>query len=107
MKTSKPCIKCVLPLDVYVPPWTPTNPDASTGENARKIARTRLEEMYEWDRSVDNPYNVRELHALRIAAKRLRYTLEVFEEVLPEASLSIVQELTQLQDQLGELHDTD
>src|SRR6266699_5947756 len=63
--------------------------------------------MYNWDRYVDNPYNIRELHDLRIAAKRLRYTLEIFEEVLPEASKSVVKELTQIQDELGALHDSD
>ena len=80
---------------------------APTGKNARIIARVRLEEMFNWDRYVDNPYNIRELHDLRIAAKRLRYTLEIFEEVLPEASKSIVKELTQIQDELGALHDSD
>jgi CHAD domain-containing protein len=49
---------------------------ASTGENARIIARTRLEELYSWSKYVDSPYHIRELHDLRIAAKRLRYTLE-------------------------------
>ena len=88
-------------------PITGLDPHAPTGENARTIARTRLEDMYDWERYVDNPYNVRELHDLRIAAKRLRYTLEVFEDVLPEASLPIVQELTQIQDELGVLHDSD
>lgn len=88
-------------------PITGLDPHAPTGENARTIARTRLDDMYDWDRYVDNPYNGRELHDLRIAAKRLRYTLEVFEDVLPEASLPIVQELTQIQDELGALHDSD
>ena len=80
---------------------------APTGENARAIARVRLAETYSWDQYVDNPYNVRELHDLRIAAKRLRYTLEVFEDVLPEAIQVIVRELTQIQDELGALHDSD
>ena len=88
-------------------PITGLNPHAPTGKNARIIARVRLEEMYNWDRYVDNPYNIRELHDLRIAAKRLRYTLEIFEEVLPEASKSIVKELEQIQDELGALHDSD
>ena len=88
-------------------PITGLDPRAPTGKNARIIARVRLEEMYNWDRYVDNPYNIRELHDLRIAAKRLRYTLEIFEEVLPEASKSIVKELTQIQDELGALHDSD
>ena len=88
-------------------PITGLDPRAPTGKNARIIARVRLEEMYNWDRYVDNPYNIRELHDLRIAAKRLRYTLEIFEEVLPEASKPIVEELTQIQDELGALHDSD
>ncbi len=79
----------------------------STGENARIIARTRLEELYSWSKYVDSPYHIRELHDLRIAAKRLRYTLEVFEEELPAASKGIVKELSHLQDELGELHDSD
>jgi CHAD domain len=80
---------------------------ATTGENARIIARLRLEELYDWSQYVDNPYHVRELHNLRIAAKRLRYTLEVFEEVLPAACHAIVKELTSVQDELGALHDSD
>ncbi len=88
-------------------PITGLDPRAPTGKNARIIARVRLEEMFNWDRYVDNPYNIRELHDLRIAAKRLRYTLEIFEEVLPEASKSVVKELTQIQDELGALHDSD
>ena len=83
------------------------NAHAPTGENARMIARVRLEELYGWDQYVDEPYRVRELHNMRIGAKRLRYTLEVFEDYLPEACTQIVKELAQLQDELGALHDSD
>lgn len=75
--------------------------------NARLIAKERLAELYQWEWAVDGADNVRELHDMRIAAKRLRYTFEVFEEVLPAASKTIVDELTQLQDELGALHDSD
>jgi CHAD domain-containing protein len=80
---------------------------APTGENARIIARIRLEELYGWSQYVDNPYNVRELHNMRIAAKRLRYTFEVFEEVLPTSCGAIIKALTHIQDELGALHDSD
>src|SRR5712691_1442967 len=80
---------------------------APVAMNARLIAKERLAELYQWERAVDDPDNVRELHDMRIAAKRLRYTFEVFEEVLPAAGKTIVGELTQLQDELGELHDSD
>jgi CHAD domain len=83
------------------------NTHAPTGENARMIARVRLEELYGWDQYVDEPYRVRELHNMRIAAKRLRYTLEVFEDYLPQACVQIVKELEQLQDELGGFHDSD
>ncbi|MGH2495362.1 MAG: CHAD domain-containing protein [Ktedonobacteraceae bacterium] len=75
--------------------------------NARLIALARLEELYQWENAVDNADNTRELHDMRIAAKRLRYTFEVFEDVFPAASKAIVGELTHLQDELGELHDSD
>jgi CHAD domain len=83
------------------------DPQAPTGKNARIIAKVRLEELYSWESYVDNPYHIQELHNLRIAAKRLRYTFEVFEDVLPEASKDIVKELVQIQDELGAFHDTD
>jgi hypothetical protein len=80
---------------------------APTGQNAGIIARARLEELYEWSKYVDTPYAVRELHNLRIAAKRLRYTLEIFEDYLPRECKAAVDELQQLQDELGALHDND
>src|SRR5436309_980079 len=88
-------------------PLTGLDPHAPTGQNARSIARTRLDEMYNWAADVDNPYEVLGLHNLRIAAKRLRYTLEIFEDVLPPAAQSIADELAQIQDELGALHDSD
>src|SRR5438270_1046752 len=88
-------------------PITGLNPQDPTGKNARMIAKVRLEDLYSWENFVDNPYNIVELHNMRIAAKRLRYTFEVFEEVLPEASQSIVKELEQIQEELGAMHDSD
>ena len=83
------------------------DPNAPTGQNARRIAHIRLDEMYGWAANVDNPYEVRGLHNLRIAAKRLRYTLEIFEDVLPPTCQVISNELAQMQDELGVLHDSD
>ena len=74
------------------------DPHAPTEKNACIIAHTRLEEMYNWAKYVDNPYEVRNLHNLRIAAKRLRYTFELFEDVLPSACQGIAKELAQLPD---------
>jgi len=78
-----------------------------TSTNARIIARTRLEEMKTWGQYAHDPQRSDELHDLRIAAKRLRYTLEIFSDVLPEESSSIIEEVTQIQEELGALHDSD
>lgn len=47
------------------------------------------------------------LHQLRIEAKRLRYTLEFFREVLAPAAETAIPLVIALQDQLGQLHDAD
>lgn len=80
---------------------------APVTKNARAIVQARLDDLYGWEKYVDSTYSIRELHDLRIAAKRLRYTFEVFEEVLPAECASFVEQLTQLQDELGALHDSD
>jgi CHAD domain-containing protein len=57
----------------------------------------------EWVTIPDPP--LERLHALRIACKRLRYTLEFFEQVLgPDARVGI-KEVVAVQDHLGELQD--
>ena len=88
-------------------PLTFLDPQAPTSQMARRAIYTRLDEMYSWSADVDVPYEVRGLHNLRIAAKRLRYTLEIFEDVLPPACHAFADELTQVQDELGAVHDND
>src|SRR6266567_2509831 len=98
-KEQQPMAKArpIIGLDAYAP----------TGKNARIIAHTRLEDLYTWESYVDSPLHIRELHNLRIATKRLRYTLEIFEEVLPEACKPIIKELELIQEELGMFHDCD
>lgn len=45
------------------------------------------------------------MHRLRIAAKGFRYTLEFFESVLGDDAKIMIEELTNLQDHQGDLHD--
>jgi CHAD domain-containing protein len=47
------------------------------------------------------------LHALRIECKRLRYTLEFFQEVMGPESEQVINEVIGLQDHLGNLNDAD
>lgn len=48
-----------------------------------------------------------QLHELRMEAKKLRYALEFFREVLGPEAREAITELKALQDHLGELHDAD
>lgn len=47
------------------------------------------------------------LHALRIDFKRLRYTLEFFEEVLGPEAKDVIKEVKVMQDHLGDLNDAE
>ncbi len=49
--------------------------------------------------------SVSELHALRIETKKLRYTLEFFQEVLANEAKRVIVELKSIQDHLGDLND--
>lgn len=56
---------------------------------------------------VDDPANVEEIHNLRIAAKRLRYSLELFRFALPSGTNSLINEVKEIQEHIGDLHDAD
>jgi CHAD domain-containing protein len=47
------------------------------------------------------------LHRLRIAYKRLRYTVEVFNDVLPEPERLLAPAASRFQSRLGDIHDAD
>lgn len=51
--------------------------------------------------------SIETIHALRIEAKRLRYLLEFFAEVLGPGLAGAIESLVALQDHIGELHDAD
>ena len=77
-------------------------------ERVRDSAAGRVWRAYERLRSHDAslPYaDAAALHQLRIDAKRARYTLEFFREVLPVATDSLIAELTAQQDHLGLFND--
>lgn len=84
-----------------------TRPDAPLAESAPVIA-VRLGEVFEFAPYVNDPANVTELHDMRIAAKRLRYTLEVFAPALmPERIKPVLTLVADLQERLGAIHDCD
>ena len=76
-------------------------------ENARRIILVRLDELFSFSQYVSDPANVTELHDLRIAAKRLRYTLELFRFALPKEVNGLIDEIKEVQEQIGDMHDAD
>lgn len=81
--------------------------DGSVSENARLIIETRLLEMLSFGPWVDDPANVEQIHNLRIAAKRLRYSLELFRFGLPPAAAGLIEEVKEIQEYIGDMHDAD
>ncbi len=81
--------------------------DAPSALNARLVIQTRLGEMLAFAPWVDDPANVEEIHNLRIAAKRLRYSLELFRFALPAGANAVINEVKEIQEHVGNLHDAD
>ena len=83
------------------------DPSASLADNAERIVRTRLDELYSFTPKVLNPKQVKALHDMRIAAKRLRYVLEVTAFCFGPCAGTALRRAKELQDLLGEIHDCD
>lgn len=76
-------------------------------EMGRAVVLSQYRELYELSRSLFNPFDVEPLHEMRIAAKRLRYSLELFWPCFGEELKELAKEIAALQSSLGELHDSD
>jgi CHAD domain-containing protein len=83
------------------------DPNRRLDDNARRIIDVRLTELTSFAAAARNPEAVRELHDMRIAAKRLRYILELTTPVFGAAARRGAKEAKLLQDLLGEIHDCD
>ncbi len=67
----------------------------------------RLEELLAFEPFLATPERVAELHEMRIAAKHLRYTLEIFGPLWSGALKPALHAAKDLQELLGEIHDSD
>src|SRR3712207_9199304 len=64
-------------------------------------------EFYSYDPVVPIEAAIEPLHNLRIAAKRLRYTLELFDVVFGDLGKRQIERVKAIQEDLGTLHDFD
>ncbi len=82
------------------------DPSRALGENAARIVQVRLDEMLAFaPRALDG--KTKSQHDMRIAAKRLRYVLEVTGFVFGKPADTARRRARDLQDILGEIHDCD
>ena len=77
------------------------DPAGSLQDNAQRIIAVRAQEVLDLAAGAQDPADAKALHDLRIAAKRLRYLLEL------TGPRDAVKPLKRLQDMLGEIHDCD
>ena len=88
-------------------PVTGIDPSRRVRPNARRILATRIDEVYQYDGLVANPANITELHNMRIAFKRLRYLLEIFDAAFDADLEPFLDQVKAMQDLLGDIHDCD
>jgi CHAD domain-containing protein len=82
-------------------------PDIQLGIAARRIVAVRTAELYAFVPEALDPAAVTAMHDMRIAAKRLRYVLELVGFCFGEVGAEAQGRARELQDVLGEIHDCD
>ena len=83
------------------------DPGAPLRPNASRIVRTRLGELRALAEKALDPGAATAQHDMRIAAKRLRYVLEITGTCFGAEALAARQAARELQTVLGEIHDCD
>jgi len=83
------------------------DPDAPLLANAQRVLATQMAELYAYAPIVSSPEAADELHDMRIAAKRLRYALELFRGLFGAHGERQITRIKKLQEVLGQLHDHD
>lgn len=74
---------------------------------SQEIIRDRLKEFEKRSDGLFKPLDVNALHELRIAAKRLRYAIELLAPCFPRSISTHAKRAARLQAALGDLHDCD
>jgi hypothetical protein len=82
-------------------------PKETLAQNARRILGVRVAEFYSYAPIVFAEHEIESLHNLRISAKRLRYTLELFRSVFGPLGEEMIERIKAIQEELGNLHDAD
>lgn len=84
-----------------------SKPQLSFVDISEAVIVERLRELEELSNSLYKPFEVEALHEMRIAAKRLRYALELFQQCWGRSLGSYAKKVASMQKALGDLHDCD
>ena len=82
-------------------------PAATFRDVGRQIIAERIKEIRDASHDLYFPFHIKELHELRILAKRLRYAVEMFSGCWEPNLHAVAKEISLMQTSLGELHDCD
>jgi CHAD domain-containing protein len=74
---------------------------------SREVILERLKELEKLSNGLFQPFDVETLHEMRIAAKRLRYAVELFQQCWGRSIASYAKRAARIQTTLGDLHDCD
>ena len=72
-----------------------------------EVILERLKELEDLSDSLYKPFDIEPLHDMRIAAKRLRYAVELFQQCWGRSLQNYAKTASRIQTALGELHDCD
>ena len=88
--------------DIAISPFEPF------AEAAARIVRVRTEELFAYAEDVLDTSDIERVHDMRVASRRLRAVLEIFEPCFPAADFkSVLRDVKRLADALGERRDPD
>ena len=74
---------------------------------SRLIILERLKELEKLSTGLLKPFEIEMLHDMRIAAKRLRYAVELFQQCWGRSISTYAKRIARLQTELGDVHDCD
>ncbi len=85
----------------------PGKPELTFAEMSRDVILDRLREFEKASSGLFKPLDVEALHDMRIAVKRLRYAIELFQKCWGRSLWVFAQRAARIQTALGDLHDSD
>lgn len=86
---------------------SPPQPQITYLKMSRAVILDRLKELEKLSIDLYKPFEIETLHEMRIAAKRLRYAVELFQRCWGRSVSTYAKRAARMQTALGDLHDCD